>query len=167
MTQVTFGEATYEIGKLNAKQQFHASKRVAPLIGVLGDVWPDISAMAAAEEKGDEATYSEQDVFRVVGKLAEGIAAIPEKDADAVIDICLSAVRRSNKGGTGFSPVLASNGALMFQDMDMPEMLFLVWQVLQRNMGNFTSAFRLPSKLEAEVARRVAGIHSQAETTGF
>ena len=152
---------TYEIGRLNARKQFHCARRIAPLSRALADVWPDLQRLSSPDADADES-----DVLRLLPSLGEALASLPEKDVDAVLDDCLSVTRRKNAGGTGFSPVLSSSGELMFQDMGLAELTQIVWRVLGESLGNFTDGLNLPSGMREEIARRAAGLLSPAEKTG-
>lgn len=167
MAQVQIGEHTYEIGRLSAKKQFHVSRKLLPISRAFGEVWSDVVIFIG--EDGEEREENTEAIFRVVGQLSEAFAALPDKDVDMVIDTCLAVARRQNAGGVGFSPVLSSSptGELMFQDMDMPEMLLIVWHTLKENMGNFTRTFGPNSQIQEEISRRADGLFSRAGKTGY
>ena len=127
MGEVTIGGQDYTIGKLDARRAFHVARRLAPVM----------SAMAG-EEGGEP--------MNALGSMSEALAKMRDEDADHVINSCLSVCQRKNEvHGTGWSPVAASNGRLMFQDIDLPQMMQLVWAVIQENLSSFFSG--LPSGL--------------------
>ncbi len=49
---------------------------------------------------------------------------------DTALNVCLGVVSRNMGGDRGWAPVVASNGALMFDDIDMGTMLQIVWHVI-------------------------------------
>ncbi|PXV60885.1 hypothetical protein SAMN04487785_11321 [Dyella jiangningensis] len=110
---------TYQSGRLNARQQFHVARRLAPVLGGLAD------ASAAGAE-----SFS-----KFLQPIAEAISGMSDGDCDYVLDTCLSVVRRQQ--GPSWAPVMSSSKAMMFDDIDMSVMLQLASKVIQENLGNF------------------------------
>lgn len=108
----------YRAGRLDAKRQFHVTRRLAPLLAAAGGSLEQIKT----------------DPFSLFAPLAQGIASLPDADADFVIDTCLGVVQR--KQGKSWAPV-TSPGGLMFEDIGMAEMLQIVGKVLAENLGGF------------------------------
>lgn len=138
---VTVNGTNYQIGKLDAMRQFHVMRRLTGVASALGDTVGVVSRAggikALLEGKGP-------DPVKVIEPLTKAISAMTDADSEYVIMNCLSVVKRQVAGDTGWAPVVVSN-QLMYQDMDLPVMLQLVWRVLEDNLASFFSA--LPTGL--------------------
>jgi len=112
------GGQTYRVGRMDAKKKFHVARRLAPLL-------PAMSAL-----------HSGGDMMKSLAPVAESLSRMSEEDTDYVIDACLSVCQRLQPAG-GWAPITAAGGRLMFQDIDMPEMIQLTVQAIRDNIGNF------------------------------
>lgn len=120
----------YSIGKLSAKQQFHVSRRIAPIVPTLIPVFVRLAAgsRGITEDPGGMAD--------VLQPLADGLAAMKDEDADYVLDTCMQAVqRRQEHGWTAVWS--ASQRVPMFQDIDLSVMLPLALRVIVGSLGPF------------------------------
>ncbi|MFY3287155.1 phage tail assembly chaperone [Achromobacter xylosoxidans] len=120
----------YSIGKLSAKQQFHVSRRIAPIVPTLIPVFVRLAAggRGITEDPGGMAD--------VLQPLADGLAAMKDEDADYVLDTCLQAVqRRQEHGWTAIWS--AGQRVPMFQDIDLSVMLPLALRVIVGSLGPF------------------------------
>lgn len=147
----------YTIGRLNAVDQFHVSRKIAPIVPKLmpiiaevakGDLTKAIAAIEANEEKIKKAEVSSEvekitqepeaipdlddltplaDAF---SPLMEVFASMPEEDVNFIIYKCLSVVKR---GGA----VVCRNNSIMFDNLGMTELLPLVIATIRINLGNF------------------------------
>ena len=137
MNEVEIDGNRYQIGRLDAKTQFHVARRVAPLLSALGQGAAALDG-AAPDPEGE---VSDGDMLKVFGPLANALSAMDDAQCDYVINRCLSVVRRHN--GQQWTPVMAPNGALMF-DADhgftMQVMMRLTIAVIQENIGGFFAA---------------------------
>lgn len=125
MSEITIAKNTYRIGKLNALQQFHVARRLAPVLATMG---------LSLRQLADGSKMSIDDFLPVLGPVTEILAHMTDEDSNYVIFSALSATER--KQGDKWGPVV--NGvSLMFQDMDLPEMMRLVVEVLKENLGGF------------------------------
>lgn len=128
MIEVTHGGQNYRIGKLNAFQQLHVSRKVGPLIPRLV---PAFMAMA----KGGEAIDK---LAQLLEPFAEAFADLPDEAVEYVAGTCLSVVQRQQ--GNTWAPVWNKQAAsLMFDDIDLASMLPLVIKVITENLGPFIS----------------------------
>jgi hypothetical protein len=140
MAEREIAGVSYRIDKLDAMKQFHVARRLAPVMGKLaGNIGADKDA----------------DLFAMLGPVSEAVAEMRDEDANYVISTCLSVCSRPNPHGTGFSPVAAPNGRIMFQDVELPQMLQLVWAVIEENLGGFFAA--IPSISAAPEAESQKG----------
>lgn len=147
MSEFQLGEDTFRIGKLNAFQQFHLSRKVAPMIPTLIPVFLKLQASAktapaegAAEGASD---YALAPLSGDLGALAEmlqpfadGIAGMPDETAEFILSTCLGVVQR--KQGTAWFPVWsASKNVCMFDDLDLGLMMKLSVRVITESLGPF------------------------------
>lgn len=123
---------TYRADKLNAREQFHIVRRLAPVIG-----------HAAPSIQGG-------DGIEALPPLADAIGALSDENADYVLFGLLKCVQRKQQQGLGWAPVCTGT-SLMYDDITMPTMLQLAWKALQHNMGGFFDA--LPSALKEATQR--------------
>lgn len=147
----------YTIGRLNAVDQFHVSRKIAPIVPKLmpiiaevakGDLTKAIAAIEANEEKiknaeeSGEVEKSTQEPEAIpdlddltpladaFSPLMEVFASMPEEDVNFIIYKCLSVVKR---GGA----VVCRNNSIMFDNLGMTELLPLVIATIRINLGNF------------------------------
>ncbi|HAV5928725.1 TPA: hypothetical protein JI221_16370 [Acinetobacter baumannii] len=151
---INIGEHAYTIGRLNALDQFHVSRKIAPIIPTLmpiitevakGDFIKVIESIEAVDGKNGEAVDGKNLVGEAVdGKdltglqpLAEALepfmeafAKMPEDDVNYIIHKCLSVVKRG-------SAIVCRGQSIMFDDLDMAQILPLVIAVIRVSMANF------------------------------
>ncbi|MET3654091.1 phage tail assembly chaperone [Dyella japonica] len=108
----------YRSGKLNARQQFHVARRLAPVLGGL--------ATASQGKTDDFATFLQP--------IADAIAGMSDADCDYVLDTCLAIVQRQQ--GSSWANIFV-NKAQMFDDIDMGVMLQIASKVITENLGSF------------------------------
>lgn len=124
---------TYRATKLNAIEQFHIVRRLAPVIGRVAPLFK------GAGGNDDNKAFS---------AMAEAIAALPDADADYCIFGLLKAVTRKQDKGNGWGAVTVA-GRLQYDDITLPAMLQIAWNALQHNLSNFFDA--LPSSLREQI----------------
>ncbi|MCS3839389.1 hypothetical protein HNR03_004000 [Pseudomonas sp. JAI111] len=148
MSEFELGADSFRIGKLNAFQQFHLSRKVAPMIPTLIPVFLKLQSAArdakSASESADGAGSS--DLAPLSGDLgalaemlqpfADGIAGMPDEAAEFILSTCLGVVQR--KQGTSWFPVWnASQNVCMFDDIDLGVMMKLAVRVITESLGPF------------------------------
>lgn len=116
---------TYRLGKLGALPQFHISRRLSPLLAVAG------TSLAGLKLSLDTDV---SEFASILEPVTEIIAKMPEEDVNYILFTCLNVVAR--KQGEQWAPITRT-GQLMFEDIDMPTMLQIVFGVLKNNLGNF------------------------------
>lgn len=112
------GGQKYRIGRIDARKQFHVARRLAPLLAGLGSLSGKGEGFATA-----------------VAPLAEALSSMPDSDVDYVLDVCLGACQRVQPNGHA-APIMA-RGELMFEDIDMAQMVQIAIRVIQQNLGSF------------------------------
>jgi len=144
MSDFELGEDIYRIGKLNAFQQFHLSRKVAPMIPTLiplflklqssakdAKVADSSAASALAPLSGDMGALAE-----MLQPFADGIAGMPDETAEFILSTCLGVAQR--KQGTAWFPVWnASQNVCMFDDLDLGVMMKLAVRVITESLGPF------------------------------
>jgi hypothetical protein len=113
---------TYSIEKLNAFEQLHIARRLAPML----------ASLAGAEDEGG-----------ALPAIADTLSKMSDDDVNYIVNNCLKACKRKQEG-KGYAKVMVS-GALMFADIDLTAMLALVQAVVEENLGSFFPTSQLPS----------------------
>lgn len=137
----------YSLGRLNAMQQFHVSRRIAPIVPTLIPVFLRVRA------SGKPLTEDLEGLAVALQPLADGLAALRDEDAEYVFGACLGVVQR--KQATGWARVW-SGKETMFEDMDLSVTLPLVVQVITANLGPFINGL-LTSQASSPEAAAPAG----------
>jgi hypothetical protein len=117
--ETTIDGKTFSIGKLNAFEQLHVFRRVMPIMK------PVLLVMRAPGNTNK---------LDMVMAMSETLASLPDEHLDYVINKCLSVTRRRD-GERSFP--LMQGSTLMYQDLDMPTLLRLTWEVLMENFQPF------------------------------
>ncbi|WP_144156557.1 phage tail assembly chaperone [Paraburkholderia sp. BCC1885] len=118
---------SYRIGKMPAREQFHVVRRLGPAI----------MGFLASGVKGGS-------VAGAIGPIIDHLSKMSDEDSDYVLDHCLSVVHRAQ--GNDWVKVRAPNGALMFNDIELPQLINLTRAVLTENLRGFFPAAAPESK---------------------
>lgn len=148
MSEFEQGADTYRIGKLNAFQQFHLSRKVAPIIPTLIPIFlklnasgVDVRAQLAASVGSKDAAASPLSgdlgsLAEAMTSFADGIANMPDESAEFILSTCLSVVQR--RQGTAWFPVWnAQQNTCMFDDLDLGVLIKLSIRVIKESLGPF------------------------------
>ncbi|WP_142850866.1 phage tail assembly chaperone [Telmatospirillum sp. J64-1] len=119
--EFTAGGLTLRPKRIDARKQFHVARRLASLLGRIGE----IEAVAA-------------EPLKAAALLGEALAGLPDEQVDYILDVALDAAEVRQDGGTGWAP-LRARGVLMYE-LDMPALLTVAGRVLWANMQGFMSA---------------------------
>lgn len=154
MEQIEIGQHTYTIGRLSALDQLHVSRKIAPIVpkimpiftelakGDIAKVLEKLEAEKAQKEANPESTDDTalpvdsddlkglEGLAEALGPMMEVFSEMAEDDVNYLIHKCLSVVRR---GGA----LVSRNGSIMFDDMDLDQILPLVIASVRLNLGNF------------------------------
>ncbi len=135
------GHYRYQIGKLNALDQLHVSRRIAPVIPTIAPLLVNIVEAGLTDIQDSESF--DIDVLKTLAPsfqpFAEALSEMSDENTEYVIAKCMSVVRR--KTDDGFAAVWR-NKAPAFDDMEMSEILPLVIAVLRSSLGNFIAGLR-------------------------
>lgn len=127
------GGKLYRTGRLDALKQLHVSRKLAPAIFALG---ASASSLKAPVEGTEEVAILDIAVG-AFEPLAKAISGMEEKDVDYVVHTCLDVCERQDSPGGPWAKMRASNGALMFQDIGLKELMQVVILVIRENLGDF------------------------------
>jgi hypothetical protein len=101
---------TYHVDPLSTFDQFDIARRVAPIVTML------------LLQK--DRTKLKEGFARAFVSLSSGIS---REDGQAILTLCMARVSRQSS--VGFAPVVVA-GKMMFEDVELPQMLELLWHVL-------------------------------------
>ena len=136
MEIIPIGGHDYTIGRLNALDQLHVSRKIAPIVPnimpILTEVAKgDLEKVIASIETDENAELAGlEPLAKALEPFMEAIAKIPEEDVNYVIYKCLSVVKRNGS-------VVCRGESIMFDDLDMNHLLPLTVAVIRTNLGNF------------------------------
>jgi hypothetical protein len=126
MLEFTLAGQNYRAGKLNAFQQLHVSRKLAP---ILPKLLP--AALKVSADPGNMSLVAE-----AFAPAAQAMADMSEEDCNFVVHTCLGVV--SMQQGNAWAPVWNANTqSLMFDSIDMMIMLQITFHVIQDSLGSF------------------------------
>ena len=135
-SEFSVGENNYPVRKMGPIEQLHVFRRVTPLLV------PIHSAVKSRSLNG----------VNKVGLILESskeLSALSDDHLDYVLNKCLGTVEIKGPDGQ-FRPLMVK-GTLMYQQIELPELLHIVWAVLLENFAPFFSGLLAgPSNDEAD-----------------
>lgn len=135
MSEFKIGTDTFRIGKLNAFQQFHLSRKIAPIIPTMLPLFSRLQS-AAGEGVSNPLTGDLGMLGELMQPFADGIAGMPDESAEFILSTCLGAVKRQ-QGNSWFDVWNASQNVCMFDDIDLGVMIRLSVRVITESLGPF------------------------------
>lgn len=152
-----FKKDDYSFGKIDAIQQFHIVRKVAPIVGDLLAVISNSGVIKSGQKlegmKLDDIDFDA--LAKDLGPLLTTLAKLPEEDVNFVLFSLLKSVQRKATSAGGYSPIMTSQNHFMFEDIknDLQLMMSIVGHAFVHNLSGFISA--LPSGLKE------GALHSQ------
>jgi hypothetical protein len=139
MAEFTVGLHTYKAAPLSALAQFHLARKLSPVIAPFLE-----TALPVLNKAADGlSTRDLPALLKDVSPFLKVLAELPEAEVNYVIETCLATVTRKEPKGGGWSPVWSkAGGAMMFDDIKMPDMLVIAAHVIQDNLADFMPAPR-------------------------
>lgn len=121
----------YRAAKLSVFEQLKVSRKLLPLLsGLLGEI------KVLRQLKTGQ--VSVEDALKVaLPVIAQTLAYLSDDDSNAIIHPCLAVVSRET--GKSYAAIFTS-GQLMFDDIDLMDMLQIVARVVGDSLGNFLPA---------------------------
>ncbi|HDR9029892.1 TPA: hypothetical protein QDB14_004114 [Burkholderia vietnamiensis] len=148
-TEIEMSGERYQIGRLPAMQQFHVSRRIAPVLS------PLIRAYLELSKSDVPLTKNLALIATSIEPLTEALSRLPDDDAEYVIGACLRIVERHQ--GAGWARVWSpTQNVCMFDDIDVGVMLELTVRVIMENLGPFIGGL-LTSLASSPAAATPAG----------
>jgi hypothetical protein len=151
------GDNEYRSDKLDALTQFHVSRRLLPVLTSFTDVMVNlgpeaVAALVGGEDESAGALSNALGDLAAMRPLLEAVAKMPDEDANYVLNSALKVTHRANLAPSGeiasWSPVWNTAAKrVMFDDIEMMEMLQIARAVLTESLGRFF--FAPPSSLSA------------------
>lgn len=123
---------TYRAEKMNAFKQLHVARKLAPVLSGLAPLFMSVSS---APDDANMAEVIAGHGESVLGPLAAAVSSMPDADAESIVMTCLDVVVRQDSGT--WARVTAPGGGLMFQDIDLSEMLQITAKVIQDSLSGF------------------------------
>lgn len=130
----------FRFDKLTAMQQFHVSRKIAPLIPPLMPIFAQIK-----KDTDGEGKKSLVDDFGAIGPLlqpfADGLADMSDASSEYVFGTCLSSIRYQHGGN--WVPMWSPTGNVcMFMELnDASLLLRLVVRVITESLAPFITSF--------------------------
>jgi hypothetical protein len=137
MTEIAIGENVFRIGKLNAIQQLHVSRKIAP---VLPKILPAMVASKALMASITEENPDIEGLSSMLSPVAEALASMPDADVEYVFNECLSAVQMQ-QGNAFVSIWNKDTQRSQFDFIDFFLMIRLVVHTIWGSLSGFTRGF--------------------------
>ena len=134
--ECTIKGVNYRANKLGVFEQLKVSRKLLPILAGLMADFSTIKTMLPTTTTLDSGNLDKlEPVFNtLLPRIADELSKLTEDDTNAIIHPCLAMVVREN--GKQWTPVFRS-GELMFDDIDLFDMLQLVARVVADSLGNF------------------------------
>lgn len=125
------GARKFKLNKLDAFEQMHVVRRLAP---ILGDLLP-LAVKAQKDLKGKTVDDMSEKDLEAFAPILTGFSKLSDQDFDRVIVSLCSCVEISS--GAGWARVATKNAGMMFQDLEMGELLQIAGRSLMFNLAGF------------------------------
>lgn len=148
MADIKIGDHSFRIGKLNAFDQLHVARRIAPLVHSAVFAAGPLNEALVAFAKGNEKESDEAMVraFMQSAPFLQALSQIPDADVDFVIKKALS-VSMIEVGGH-YTPCL-QGGEVMVDNLSLTDLLALTVQCLTPVLRPILSASGLAAVVSA------------------
>lgn len=139
MKVIPIGGRDYVVGQLNALDQLHLTRKLAPLVPEIAPVMSklmgsDMAKLIAVSDKGQDLAEEDMNGFAEVIKaakpLTEALSQLSEEDTNYILFKCLSVCSRDGAA-------VCRNGVFMFDDITLYQMIALAVAVVRLNLGDF------------------------------
>jgi hypothetical protein len=134
MAEFETGGFVYRTTKMNAREQMHLLRAIAPLSGAIVAILVENSNL---DPGAPEATRN----IAMMIPLFQAFAKMDEKETDLLVNKCFAyAQRREGANGSSvWGPPLFSSMASrdQYNDIDLGSLFTICWNVVQDNLGGF------------------------------
>lgn len=157
MTEFEINGVQYRSGKLDTFKQLHVSRKIAPLVP---KVLPAFAAIAQANRPAGAAlgVANIDLIAKAIDPVTNVMAEMSDADVEYLFANCLAVVQR--KQGKDWAPIWR-NEALMFDDIELPQMTQIAMKVIWDNLGPFIQGL-----LAKQSASNPDGQSDQAQSNG-
>ena len=123
MKQLTIGDRTYQVGRLNVFKQLKIGRRLAPLqLQFINSAVP-----------GESELDIDRNLF--AASVVATLMQLPDVDFELITNECLSVVQVQQE--KGWADLKSLSGVLMFDDINPTTVLKLSLAVIEENLGSF------------------------------
>ena len=138
---------TYNIGKLGVFDQLKVVRRLAPVLSGVREAFKQSKPTMVPDGLDSTKVVPVITLDNLeVAPLATALSDMRDEDVEAIVKVCLKAVRRKQEG-TGFVPIIdAASGMFMFDDMDLSITLNLSFQVKISRVSATTKSSDSPTQ---------------------
>lgn len=130
--EITLQDKNFRIGKLSALQQFYVFKRLSPVLPAIAIGIGSLKSFADADSKEERMPNNE--LVGLFSPIIDVFSKIPDDEMDFILKTSLSVVQIQS--GKEWHPV-AVNGQIMYDSIDVADMLTLVYYVNRDDILNF------------------------------
>lgn len=148
MTEFEINGVEFRSGKLDTFKQLHVSRKIAPLVP---KVLPAFAAITRRRKADGESIDAENLglIAEAMQPVADVLAEMSDADVEFILSNCLSVVQR--KQGKDWQPIWR-NGAIMFDDIELPLMIQITLKVIWDNLGGFIQGLLAKQTTSSPVA---------------
>lgn len=123
----------YKLRKIDAFQQFHIVRRIAP---ILSELLPAIGEIQKVSKTAKSETENFDQIAKILSPIMLGFSKLSDSEADKVLFGLLSSVEVQIAGTSGWTRV-ATPSSLMVQDMELSQMLNVAGRAFMFNLSGF------------------------------
>lgn len=135
------GNRKFKLNKINAFEQFHIARRIAPILSDLLPLLKDIKKSVLTSDTANESDKLDE-VAKMAGPVMNGLSKLSDEDANRVLFGLLSSVEMQQSTGNWLR--VASSTMVMVQDLELPNLLQIAGRAFVYNLSGFFGA--LPPK---------------------
>lgn len=153
----------FRADKLNAREQFHLSRKLAPLLPPLAPLFEKV----VNEGGADALKASVFEFLGSAGAFADALATMKDADADAIFNLTLGSVQvKTSDSPEVWMPlwVAGGNKPIVADLNEFSKLLPVVVRVVQYNLGNFIDGFL--TRPEEPAVAVSSGARSPTKRTG-
>jgi hypothetical protein len=125
------GARKFKLNKINAFDQFHIVRRLAPLLGELMPVALKLKSMG---DVNVEKMTDEQ--LKMFSPIMTGLAKLSDEDSNRVLLGLCSSAEMFQPASNNWARIAGPAG-LMFQDLELPELLQIAGRAFMFNLQGF------------------------------
>jgi hypothetical protein len=146
MVEFEIDGKSFRFEKLTALQQFHVSRKIAPLIPPLIPVFLEVKKNQDKKDNKTDLTDELDILGPMLQPFADGLAAMSDEASEYVFSTCLSVIRY--KYGDNWIQYWTTQGkSSMVADLnDISLMIRLVMRVIADNLSTFIAGFLTSAK---------------------